>query len=217
MGVSTCGWYRNRLPLLTGNELVGQEQAPGRAPPAGLPGCRHHPQLQETVRVLQAVAAEHEPADTGSIWPALSQQIRESRRPYRVDRPWVVRLARPLAGLAAALALSAVVGWMALRWDRTKPMMGLTQMVTAKPDSKKIRRPTIVRPAPPPQAEKLPLAVDLDAAKATTEANSTQALDAEPSPPDREPHAVSAETCRFPSAGREACWQWSRQPSTSRA
>lgn len=181
MGVSTCGWYRRRLPLLTGGELVGQDRRLVERHLLACAGCRrYHHQLQETAGILQRVAADHGPTDASSLWSALSQQIRESRRPYPEERPWIVKMARPLTGLAAAAALSAVVSWMALHWDRTKPMMGLTQMVSAKADSKKIRRATIVRPAPPRRAETLPLAVDLDVTKAETEANSPQALDAEP-------------------------------------
>jgi Putative zinc-finger len=83
MGNPRCKWVRDRLPLLTGDELVGAERRRVERHLIGCPRCRaHRVALGHALEVLHAAAAES-PTGAGvpSLWPALARQIRESHRP----------------------------------------------------------------------------------------------------------------------------------------
>ena len=102
-----CRWTRSRLPLLAGGDLLGFERRRAERHLVGCPECRRHlAALQAALGVLRT-AATCEPAPLSSapsLWPELSRQIRESRRPKRAA--WPRLLAWPGAALAASLLLT---------------------------------------------------------------------------------------------------------------
>lgn len=106
MSRNGCKSTRPRLPLLAGGELLGNDRREVERHVIGCFACRHHLEsLRNSLHILH-VAAESTPIrpDTPSLWPALSRQIRESRRPGPVS--WTSRYAWPLVGMAATFALA---------------------------------------------------------------------------------------------------------------
>jgi anti-sigma factor RsiW len=103
---NVCKATRTRLPLLAGGELLGIDRREVERHVIGCNDCRRHLEsLRNALQVLQT-AAQSAPVrpDTPSIWPELSRQIRESRRP--VAASWASRFAWPIAGMAATLLLA---------------------------------------------------------------------------------------------------------------
>jgi anti-sigma factor RsiW len=103
---NVCKATRTRLPLLVGGELLGIDRREVERHVIGCNDCRRHLEsLRNALQVLQ-IAAQSAPVrpDAPSIWPELSRQIRESRRP--VPASWASRFAWPAAGMAATLLLA---------------------------------------------------------------------------------------------------------------
>lgn len=101
-----CKSTRPRLPLLAGGELLGNDRREVERHVIGCNDCRHHLEsLRKSLQILH-MAAESATVrpDAPSLWPALSRQIRESRRP--APPSWASQFAWPLAGMAATLALA---------------------------------------------------------------------------------------------------------------
>jgi len=124
-----CKSARLRLPLLAGGELLGSERREIERHVIGCNDCRHRLEsLRNALRVLN-VAAQSVPVrpDAPSLWPELSRQMRESRRP--VPTPWASRFAWPITGLAATLVLA--VGTMLI--TRPTPAHRPETTVTEKP------------------------------------------------------------------------------------
>jgi hypothetical protein len=105
MGNPRCHWVRDRLPLLVGNDLRGIDRRRVERHLIGCPQCRQHQSaLGQSLKALRAVAITSPVApDAPSLWPALSRQIRESRRPSAV--PTLV-LPTPFAPLISWLRLN---------------------------------------------------------------------------------------------------------------
>ena len=104
MWFDSCGWVRDRLPLLAGDDLLGDDRRRARRHLIGCPSCRHRlAALRETLAVLQGastVSPSH--PDAPSLWPEIDRQIRESRRPApALGLPW------PRLGLFSAVGLAA--------------------------------------------------------------------------------------------------------------
>jgi anti-sigma factor RsiW len=145
MGNPRCNWVRDRLPLLTGDDLLVSDRRRVERHLIGCATCREHQAaLENALQVLQAAAAEA-PArlDAPSLWPEVARQIRQSHRP--VSTP---ALAWPRFGLRPALGLGllAVIGiTIATRPPRTDARVSV------------VSTPPVVNPlptdvAPPPSA-----------------------------------------------------------------
>ena len=104
MWLDSCGWVRDRLPLLAGDDLLGDDRRHAQRHLLGCPSCRHRlAALRETLAVLQGAAAiSPSRPDAPSIWPDLDRQIRESRRPVPS-----ASFAWPRLGLFSAVGLAA--------------------------------------------------------------------------------------------------------------
>lgn len=112
MGERSCAWVRDRLPLLAGDELAAPERPEVRRHLLGCPSCRARlERVEAALRVLRLAAVESPvSADGPSVWPELSRQIRESRRPApRRAAPFSWSWAGPSLALAAGLAVAFVV------------------------------------------------------------------------------------------------------------
>jgi anti-sigma factor RsiW len=115
---SACRWVHTRLPLLAGDDLVGPERRWVERHLAGCAGCRERLEsLREALGALHAAASGPVAGETARLWPGLSREIRESRRP--LTSSWSRRLAVPVLATAAVAALVAVAGvlW-SVRLDR---------------------------------------------------------------------------------------------------
>lgn len=137
--ILSCRWTRSRLPLLAGGDLIGPERRRAERHLVGCPECRR--QLASTQAALDALrtAATCDPAPpTPSLWPELSRQIRESRRPERTA--WPRLLAWPGAALAASLLLTLGGVTLFRRHDPgptvavTKPQRPKTQALVVQTD-----------------------------------------------------------------------------------
>ncbi|WP_406698492.1 zf-HC2 domain-containing protein [Singulisphaera sp. Ch08] len=116
MGNFQCQWVRDRLPLLTGDELRGNDLRRVERHLIGCLKCREHRRsLDQSLQVLHMVAAQPlVPSDAPSLWPDLARQIRHSRLPAQTPlfswpRQWGLWPAFGLSfGLiTAVIALSA--------------------------------------------------------------------------------------------------------------
>src|SRR4051812_18082382 len=83
MGNPRCKWIRERLPLLTGDELVGLDRRRVERHLIGCPECRQHRVALANALEILHTASAYSPVspEAPSLWPALARQIRESRRP----------------------------------------------------------------------------------------------------------------------------------------
>lgn len=136
-----CRWTRSRLPLLAGGDLLGFERRRVERHLVGCPECRRQlASMQAALDVLR-MAATCDPAPSSpaaSIWPELSRQIRESRRPRRTV--WPRLLAWPGAALAASLLLTLGGVTLFRRHDPgptavvTKPQRPKTQALVVQTD-----------------------------------------------------------------------------------
>lgn len=157
MGNAQCKWVRDRLPLLTGNDLVGSER---RRVERHLIGCAHCRGRKEALlsafEVLRATADEplvnH---DAPSLWPALARQIRESRRPARtrsVDLSWLFAWSRlrPLPTFALSMGLFVAIGLTLV--VRHHAFVSRTQIANAT-------RPTIAPTTGQPESNEQPVSV----------------------------------------------------------
>lgn len=118
MWIKSCLWIRARLPLLAGGDSLGIDRRVVERHLLRCAGCRRRLEaLQVSQEVLQAVAdADVDPkqAEAPSLWPALAQQIRESRHP-RVRAAWSFESrwawTWPAVGLVSGLLIAlALVG-----------------------------------------------------------------------------------------------------------
>jgi anti-sigma factor RsiW len=114
MGNPRCKWVRERLPLLAGEELRGLDLRRVERHLIGCPKCRcHRVSLDQTLNVLHAASAHSSaPHDAPSLWPELSRQIRQSRRPAQAPLFTWPRLGFGPAfalGLGLALVVTAIV------------------------------------------------------------------------------------------------------------
>jgi anti-sigma factor RsiW len=153
MPVSSCRWFVARLPLLVGDDLLGPERRVVQRHLVTCDACRARlERLRVSQTALHLVAAR--PLDAvpggaqpgGSLWPELARQIREGRAPRPAGRP---RWLAPVAGLAAALLVMALLGFAAARrLERNRPTVAQSG-APAGARGKSIRTVSIVRPAPP--------------------------------------------------------------------
>jgi anti-sigma factor RsiW len=98
--------------LLAGDELAAPDRPEVRRHLLGCPSCRRRlEELRAALRVLHLAAAESPvAADAPSIWPELSRQIRESRRPSpRRSLAFSWSWTGPALALAAGLLLAFLV------------------------------------------------------------------------------------------------------------
>jgi hypothetical protein len=102
-----CAEVQACLPLLAGGELLGLDRRRTERHLLVCARCRHRlSALRAALGVLDAVADQPLlPANSLPLWPALAQQIQESRRPV-VARG---RLRARLAGWSAAAAVMAIL------------------------------------------------------------------------------------------------------------
>jgi anti-sigma factor RsiW len=131
MSRNGCKSTRLRLPLLAGGELLGNDRREVERHVIGCNDCRHHLEsLRKSLQVLH-IAAESVPVrpDAPSLWPALSRQIRESRRP--VPASWASRFAWPIAGMAATLALAVGTLFVSRPAQQRQPVSQLVQKTPA--------------------------------------------------------------------------------------
>lgn len=153
MNPNGCKSTRPRLPLLAGGELLGNERREVERHVIGCSTCRRHLEsLRQSLHVLH-VAAESAPVgpDAPSLWPALSRQIRESRRPVAVS--WISRFAWPAVGMAATLALA--VGTLLV----SQPV------APRRPATQVIHKPPVVVHTPPVVAQNDPPAESEDSSE----------------------------------------------------
>lgn len=109
----SCGWARQRLPLLAGGELAGSDRRKTERHLISCASCRTHlVSLNASLNVLHAVAAEPlalTQQNAPSLWPAVARQIRESRRPAPPFWPSIELRPFPLAWTATGLAAAALL------------------------------------------------------------------------------------------------------------
>lgn len=155
MRTSKCRWVRSRLPLLAGGELFGPERRLVERHLLGCAACREQRAgLGASLAVLHETAEVDPLSRPPGLWPVLERQIREARRPLPEEVSWSRRMLVPVAGLAAALTLSATVGLLAVRWDRARSRDRLVRPVVSRSEPRKIRKATIIRPAAPPSVRR---------------------------------------------------------------
>lgn len=113
MGNLQCKWVRDRLPLLAGDELRGNDLRRVERHLIGCLKCREYRvSLDQSLKVLHLAAAQPlVPPDAPSLWPELARQIRHSRRPAQTPlftwpRQWGLW---PAWGLGLGL-VAAVIG-----------------------------------------------------------------------------------------------------------
>jgi anti-sigma factor RsiW len=104
-----CRWVRQRLPLLIGGELGVVERRRVERHLIGCLACQGHREVSTSAFSALRAFAEVPPTrvDAPSLWPSLSDQIRQSRHvaPARSwwETPW------PRSWAAAALAMGLIV------------------------------------------------------------------------------------------------------------
>ena len=112
---TSCRWAKTQLPLWVGGELIGADR---RRVDRHLLSCLHcrvrRDQLTQSLSAL-AVLVNKPLTDSSklpSLWPAISQQIQESRHPLVSAAPWWRLLAWPMTGLSMAtfLIIGLVLG-----------------------------------------------------------------------------------------------------------
>lgn len=159
-----CGWARDRLPLLAGDDLAGDDRRRAQRHLIGCPSCRRRLEsLREALSVLQGAAAVSPTKPSApSLWPELERQIRESRRPApSMSLPW------PRIGLFSAVSLAAGLV-VAVGVSRTRPDDPSRPVETVKLTPRiKIKAPILVvhpsapkpvKPAPAKPADPAPAA-----------------------------------------------------------
>jgi anti-sigma factor RsiW len=135
----SCRWARERLPLMAGGELVGNDRRKTERHLIGCADCRGRlASLNSSLGVLHAMAAEPSVSnDAPSLWPAIARQIRETRRPE--PSFWSQFEFRPFssawvpAGIAAGVLLA---GGLVASWASSYFAKGVTvglPSVAAKP------------------------------------------------------------------------------------
>jgi anti-sigma factor RsiW len=113
MGIDRhCRWVRHRLPLLVGGELRIDERRKVERHLIGCLDCRgHRASSTDAFSALRAFAEVSSPArsDAPSLWPALSDQIRQSKHVPRPLSWWETPLPRAWSALSLAMGLIGMV------------------------------------------------------------------------------------------------------------
>jgi hypothetical protein len=141
MGSPRCQWVRDRLPLLAGGDLHGPDRRWVERHLIGCVPCREHQAaLGQALDVLRmaattATASGSSLPQAPSLWPALAQQIRESRRPVSTSPftwpapvsaalAWLRLNSRPALGFGLGFGLLAttILG-LGIRHQLTGPEM----------------------------------------------------------------------------------------------
>jgi hypothetical protein len=125
MGSPRCQWVRDRLPLLAGGDLHGPDRRWVERHLIGCTPCRERQaalgRAMDVLRVAASTAFSCPSSlpEAPSLWPALAQQIRESRRPastspftwpapLSVAWAWIRLNSRPVLGFGL-LATTMIV------------------------------------------------------------------------------------------------------------
>lgn len=153
-----CRWVRARLPLLAGGDLIGLERRRVERHLHLCPACRALlSSYREALQALQAAAERPaSSADAPSVWPALAQQIRESRPPVSATGwGWAAAGPRALAWSSLAVAASLLAAaWIVFPRPPHAthvPAQQAVQIVTAAPPPK-----TSAQPPPAKKHERAP-------------------------------------------------------------
>jgi anti-sigma factor RsiW len=174
MGNPRCSWVRDRLPLLTGDDLVVSDRRRVERHLIGCTKCREcQAALENALQVLH-VASAQAPArlDAPSLWPELARQIRQSHRP--VSAPAFVW---PRFGLRPALALGllAVIGiTLATRPPRTVVKVAAVSNV-----------PPVAAPIAPVEAPAPATGAVAETNRESSKPPVTETTASEPAPPTR--------------------------------
>ena len=110
MWADACHWTRTRLPLLAGDDLVGNDRRRAQRHLISCPGCRRRlDDLRSTLGVLHLAAAQSPArASAPSLWPEIARQICEQRHPA-IAASWGVSWSNAGFWSGAALAAGLVV------------------------------------------------------------------------------------------------------------
>lgn len=115
LGHDSCRWTRARLPLLAGGDLAGDDRRRVERHIITCASCRQHREaLDASVNLLRLSgdSAREDASPAPSLWPALQQHLRESRR--HPSRRWDRRRIRSTVRLALAASLVLSLGGLGL-------------------------------------------------------------------------------------------------------
>jgi Putative zinc-finger len=134
-----CRWVRHRLPLLIGGELGVEERRRVERHLIGCLDCKEHREASNDALSALRAFAEVGPVGVGvpSLWPALSNQIRQSRHVSPVPSWWETPLPRAWAALGLAMALIGMVA---------APLSLLSGREPARPLPPSVELPTVELP-----------------------------------------------------------------------
>ncbi len=108
----SCRWAKTQLPLWVGGDLIGADRRRVERHLLRCSDCRSlRDHLSQSLTLLHVLAnqASRTSAEPPSLWPALAQQIHESRHAVPSAAPWWRLFAWPMTGLSAAALLIASV------------------------------------------------------------------------------------------------------------
>jgi hypothetical protein len=175
-----CRWVRHRLPLLIGGELGIDERRKVERHLIGCLDCKGHREASNDALSALRSFAEVAPArvDPPSLWPALSDQIRQSRHVKPTPSWWEAPLPRAWAAACLAMALigmiAAPLSLLSGREPRRQPLPSTVEVTQFEPPKESVSTTPTALPSPSPFASNPPSKKSGDSGFDPTLPSSTQ-------------------------------------------